>query len=102
MDATITAASERYQNFDVMPVAGEWRARRSQHRAPDVDPWSGEVLVEIPLASRADVDDAYRAAAAFGGEKSSGIGRFGGHWAVDKFTTDHWISVQNQARTYPI
>jgi aldehyde dehydrogenase (NAD+) len=39
---------------------------------------------------------------AFGGVKSSGIGRFGGHWAVDEFTTDHWISVQHEPRAYPI
>ncbi len=37
----------------------------------------------------------------FGGEKNSGIGRFNGRWAVDAFTTDHWITVQHQARQYP-
>lgn len=40
--------------------------------------------------------------AAFGGEKASGIGRFGGHWAMEEFTTHHWISVQEQPRPYPI
>ena len=30
---------------------------------------------------------------AFGGEKSSGIGRFGGEWAIEEFTTDHTIGV---------
>jgi aldehyde dehydrogenase (NAD+) len=39
---------------------------------------------------------------AFGGEKASGLGRFGGQWAIDEFTTDHWISVQHQPREYPI
>jgi aldehyde dehydrogenase (NAD+) len=39
---------------------------------------------------------------AFGGEKASGIGRFGGQWAVDEFTTEHWISVQHEPREYPI
>ncbi len=39
---------------------------------------------------------------AFGGEKASGIGRFGGHWALDEFTTHHWISVQERPREYPI
>jgi aldehyde dehydrogenase (NAD+) len=39
---------------------------------------------------------------AFGGVKASGIGRFGGQWAVDEFTTDHWISVQHQPREFPI
>lgn len=39
--------------------------------------------------------------APFGGEKNSGIGRFGGEWAVAEFTTDHWITVQHQPRVYP-
>jgi aldehyde dehydrogenase (NAD+) len=38
---------------------------------------------------------------AFGGEKSSGLGRFGGQWAVEEFTTHHWISVQHEPRQYP-
>jgi aldehyde dehydrogenase (NAD+) len=39
---------------------------------------------------------------AFGGEKASGIGRFGGRWALDEFTTEHWVSVQHQRRDYAI
>ncbi|WP_328810280.1 aldehyde dehydrogenase family protein [Rhodococcus sp. NBC_00294] len=39
---------------------------------------------------------------AFGAEKNSGIGRFGGEWAIDEFTTDHWISVQHTPRQYAI
>ncbi|WP_336029945.1 aldehyde dehydrogenase family protein [Geodermatophilus sp. FMUSA9-8] len=38
---------------------------------------------------------------AFGGEKESGLGRFGGGWAIDEFTTDHWVSVQHTRRQYP-
>ena len=34
----------------------------------------------------------------FGGEKFSGVGRFNGHWVVDKFTTEQWISVQTTDR----
>ncbi|ACB74979.1 aldehyde dehydrogenase family protein [Opitutus terrae] len=37
----------------------------------------------------------------FGGEKNSGIGRFNGKWAVDAFTTDHWITIQHTPREYP-
>jgi 4-hydroxybenzaldehyde dehydrogenase (NADP+) len=37
----------------------------------------------------------------FGGEKGSGIGRFGGEWALREFTTDHWITLQQEARNYP-
>ncbi|OUL35799.1 aldehyde dehydrogenase family protein [Nostoc sp. 106C] len=39
--------------------------------------------------------------APFGGEKNSGIGRFGGNWAIEEFTTDHWITVQHTPREYP-
>ena len=39
---------------------------------------------------------------AFGGVKASGIGRFGGDWAIEEFTTDHWMSVQHQPLQYPI
>lgn len=39
---------------------------------------------------------------AFGGEKGSGVGRFGGEWAIDEFTTDHWIGVQRTRRDYAI
>jgi aldehyde dehydrogenase (NAD+) len=32
--------------------------------------------------------------AAFGGEKASGIGRFGGHSCIEEFTTLQWITLQ--------
>ena len=38
----------------------------------------------------------------FGGEKASGVGRFNGEWALEKFTTVKWISVQSGYRDYPI
>ncbi len=37
----------------------------------------------------------------FGGEKNSGIGRFGGEWAVQAFTTDKWVTLQHVRREYP-
>jgi aldehyde dehydrogenase (NAD+) len=37
----------------------------------------------------------------FGGEKNSGLGRFNGEWAIEEFTTDHWIGVQGTAKKYP-
>jgi len=39
--------------------------------------------------------------APFGGEKNSGVGRFNGDWAIEEFTTDHWITVQHSNRDYP-
>jgi len=39
---------------------------------------------------------------AYGGEKLSGLGRFGGTWSIDEFTTDHWVSVQHERRRYPM
>ncbi|MEE2038410.1 aldehyde dehydrogenase family protein [Nocardiopsis sp. CT-R113] len=38
---------------------------------------------------------------AFGGEEHSGHGRFGGEWAIEAFTTDHWVSVQHVPRALP-
>lgn len=39
--------------------------------------------------------------APFGGEKNSGLGRFNGDWAIEEFTTDHWITLQHTPRPYP-
>lgn len=38
----------------------------------------------------------------FGGEKQSGIGRFGGHWILDEVTTEHLVSVQREPRSYKL
>ncbi|WP_084268710.1 aldehyde dehydrogenase family protein [Oceanobacillus damuensis] len=38
---------------------------------------------------------------AFGGEKDSGLGRFGGQWSLEEFTTVQWISVQTEERESP-
>jgi aldehyde dehydrogenase (NAD+) len=38
---------------------------------------------------------------AFGGEKQSGLGRFGGEWVFEDFTSQHWISVQHIRRPLP-
>jgi aldehyde dehydrogenase (NAD+) len=37
----------------------------------------------------------------FGGEKNSGVGRFGGEWIMEEFTTPHWITAQYTRRKYP-
>lgn len=38
----------------------------------------------------------------FGGEKNSGIGRFGGEWIMQEFSTDHWVTAQQIPRQYPL
>jgi aldehyde dehydrogenase (NAD+) len=37
----------------------------------------------------------------FGGEKNSGIGRYGGEWIMQEFTTDHWVTARHVRRQYP-
>ncbi|KAF0824945.1 aldehyde dehydrogenase family protein [Cytobacillus firmus] len=37
----------------------------------------------------------------FGGNKASGLGRFGNPWVVEEFTVTKWISVQTKDRHYP-
>jgi aldehyde dehydrogenase (NAD+) len=37
----------------------------------------------------------------FGGEKNSGIGRYGAEWVMREFTTEHWVTVQHTPRRYP-
>lgn len=37
----------------------------------------------------------------FGGEKSSGLGRYGGEWSLEEFTTVRWVSVQKHPREFP-
>jgi aldehyde dehydrogenase (NAD+) len=38
----------------------------------------------------------------FGGEKASGLGRFGGEWILREFTRDRWVTVQHEDREYPV
>lgn len=37
----------------------------------------------------------------FGGEKNSGLGRYGGEWIMEEFTRVHWITAQRTPREYP-
>ena len=37
----------------------------------------------------------------FGGEKNSGLGRFNGQWAIDAFTTEHWVGVAPGDAQFP-
>lgn len=57
-----TTAPTPYSGFDVMPIGGKWRRGASETVLIDTDPWSGEVVAELPLATTEDLDDAYTAA----------------------------------------
>lgn len=37
----------------------------------------------------------------FGGNKASGLGRFGNPWVVEEFTVTKWVSIQTKDREYP-
>ncbi|RAK14261.1 aldehyde dehydrogenase (NAD+) [Anoxybacillus vitaminiphilus] len=37
----------------------------------------------------------------FGGNKASGLGRFGNPWVVEEFTVTKWVSMQTKYREYP-
>jgi len=37
----------------------------------------------------------------FGGEKNSGLGRFGSQGMIDAFTSEHWVSIQHTRSQYP-
>ena len=56
--------------------------------------------IEAGMTHVNDVSPEGEAHVAFGGEKDSGIGRFGGEWILQEFTTTHWISVQRTPRQY--
>jgi aldehyde dehydrogenase (NAD+) len=52
-----------YAGLDLMPIAGAWRRGDSQHALEDRNPYTGEIILEIPQAGRDDMDRAYAAAA---------------------------------------
>ncbi|WP_281976180.1 aldehyde dehydrogenase family protein [Halobacillus litoralis] len=69
---------------------------RNVHRGVEV-----AKLVETGMIHINDQSVNDEAHVAFGGEKESGTGRFGGEWALDKFTTVKWIGVMNGYREFP-
>jgi aldehyde dehydrogenase (NAD+) len=55
------AVRRPYIGFDRLPIRGEWRqGKRPALR--NYDPYTGELIIEIPQADRNDLDDAYTAA----------------------------------------
>jgi len=61
---------------------------------------TGFALYGMPHINGSRADDSSNSP--FGGEKNSGIGRFGGEWVIKEFTTDHWVRVQHRPRPYPL
>ena len=57
-----TATRAAYQGWDKQWINGSWRTGKSRHVVKDVDPFTGETLVEIPAADTQDLDAAYRGA----------------------------------------
>lgn len=54
---------ERYQDFHLQLLAGEWREGSGDESRPVINPYSGETLVFIRSATSADLDVAYQKAA---------------------------------------
>jgi aldehyde dehydrogenase (NAD+) len=54
--------TEPYSGFDQLFIAGRWRKGRSHRTNRDVNPWTMEILTEIPQATRDDLDEAYASA----------------------------------------
>ncbi|MBB3191907.1 aldehyde dehydrogenase family protein [Halomonas cerina] len=54
--------TERYTDFHLQPIAGEWREGGSDRRLTVTNPYNQDELVTIPLANREDLDAAYLAA----------------------------------------
>ena len=57
-------APAAYDGFDRMLLNGCWTHGRSGESVEDVDPYTNDVLLRIPLADYADLDDAFQSAAA--------------------------------------
>ena len=51
-----------YANLELQPIAGQWRAGSTGRPLDVFDPYSQERLLTITLASREDLDEAYRKA----------------------------------------
>src|SRR5947208_493637 len=61
--ATAQRTPAAYHTFDELPIGGRWRHGRGRAANRDLNPWNGETLIDIPQATREDLDEAYAAAA---------------------------------------
>ena len=64
-DASVrqVATAQPYSDFDRLPIGGGWRRAKTSHVLADRDPYTGQVILEIPQADRNDLDEAYSSAA---------------------------------------
>jgi aldehyde dehydrogenase (NAD+) len=60
----LRTAPAPYDGFDRMLLNGTWRYGSGGQVADDLDPYTNDVLVRIPLADERDLDEAFRDAAA--------------------------------------
>ena len=51
-----------YQNMQLQPIAGQWRAGSAGRNLDVTDPFTGEQLLSVAMATRDDLDEAYRQA----------------------------------------
>jgi len=51
-----------YQNFELQPLAGHWRAGQSERKLQVVNPFNQENLLELNLATKEDLDESFIAA----------------------------------------
>ena len=52
-----------YTGFDELPINGRWRRGKGAKVLRDLDPYNGEILVEIQQANQDDMEEAYSGAA---------------------------------------
>ena len=52
-----------YTGFDRLPIGGVWRPGKGQRPLRDHNPYTGEVILEIPEGDRGDLEGAYASAA---------------------------------------
>ena len=46
------ATPQPYSDFDRLPIGGGWRRAKTSHVLADRDPYTGQVILEIPQADR--------------------------------------------------
>src|SRR5690349_22888063 len=54
--------TQPYSGFDQVFIGGRWLRGGSDRANQDLNPWTGEILADIPQASRDDLDEAYASA----------------------------------------